>query len=794
MLKNYLTIAWRSLTTSKTYSWINIMGLALGLSACMLIMLYAGHEWSYDRFHKNAPRIYWVQAKLKLGSDSVYMPYLPYSTGAVVKSTTPSVDGFLRVKQPDRDAVVQNVQSPSLKFTENGFLFADSNFFNFFSFRLLAGNKVQVLQNPFSVVLSQTAATRYFGNKNPIGNTIRYNNAYDFVVTGVAEDPPSNSSIAYDFIAPVSSLLSMSDQEDLVHNEAPAFSTYFLLSHPSHTVQLEARLQQLGKTQNQSGNGAIRHIALPLKDFHTYADIDHSHKKYLKLFPAVAGLILLLAIFNYISLSTARSAVRSREIGVRKVLGANRRALALQFFMESGLYTTIAFALGYLLCLAFQPFFFRFLQIPMDSSFLYHPTVLFTFALLYGATVLLSAIYPAVMLSAFKPASVLYGKFSGQSGGISVRKFVTVFQFSISVVLITSGMIIQRQLHYIRHVPTGIQRDHVVMIPFGSNVGKNSMAFKKEVEALPSVERVSAALHPLYKGYDLMGIKPKNATAMMLLPTMMVDQHFISLLKLKWAAPPVDSAFTPNRKEVAVLNETAVERLNLGPQPIHQRVDNQFEVAGVLKDFNYTSLQNKIEPLCLFIVRDSDTSALWAHQGGCLYAKINTHADVALLTGQVKKIYEKYDREKPFEMHFMDEAFNAQYKAEDRLSKILGAFTAFAVLIASLGLFGLATFMAVQRTKEIGVRKVLGASVQNIVLLLSKDFVTLVLLAIVLALPVAWWAVNRWLQNFAYRINMEWWMFAAGGLFVVVIALLTVSFEAVKAAIANPARNLRTNG
>jgi putative ABC transport system permease protein len=792
MLKNYLKIAWRSLTTHKMYSFINIIGLAIGLAACMLIMLYAGHEWSYDGFHKNAARIYWVQAKLKMGNDSFYMPYLSYSTGATIKRSTPSVEGFLRVKQPDRDAVVQNTESPSLKFTENKFLFADRNFFDFFSFRLLAGNKAQVLQDPFSVVLSQTAATKYFGQENPIGKTIRYNNAYDFVVTGVAEVPPSNSSIDYDFIAPVSSLSSISGQRDLVQNDEHIFSTYFLLKQPASASQLEASLQQQNKTENPGGNSDRRYVAVPLKNIHTYADTDKSNRKYLTLFPFVAGLILLLAIFNYISLTTARSSVRSKEIGVRKVLGANRKALAFQFFLESSLFTTIAFALGYLLCSFFQPFFFRFLQIPLDHSFLYKPTVLFTFAILYILTVVLSAIYPSILMSAFKPASVLYGKVSRQNGGLSVRKFVTVFQFTISVVLVTSGLIIQRQLDFIRHADTGIQRDNVVMIPFGSNVGKAYAAFKKNLQSLPAVREVSVALHPLYKGYDMMAVMPKNSNQMILLPTLMVDQHFISLLKLKWKASPADSLFTTTRKDLVVLNETAVERLNLGLQPISQKVDNQFEVGGVLKDFNYTSLQNKIDPLVLFVVKDSDTSALWSHQGGCLYAKIMDNANVASLIDQLKNIYEKYDSEKPFEDGFMDEAFDAQYKAEDRLSKILRAFTAFAVIIASLGLFGLATFMAVRRTKEIGVRKVLGASVQNIALLFSKDFIKLVVLAIAIALPIAWWAANVWLQNFAYRITIEWWMLAAVGLFVVVIALLTVSYQAIKAAIANPAKSLRT--
>ena len=331
-----------------------------------------------------------------------------------------------------------------------------------------------------------------------------------------------------------------------------------------------------------------------------------------------------------------------------------------------------------------------------------------------------------------------------------------------------------------------------MLIPFGSAVGKNYTAFKNDLKSLPAVRELSLALHPMYKGYDMMGVTPKNTNQMILLPTLMVDQHFISLLKLKWKAPPANSLLTTNRKDVVVLNESAVDRLNLGPQPINQKVDYQFEVVGVLKDFNYASLQNKIEPVCLFIVQDTDTSALWSHQGGCLYAKISGNTNVASLIDQMEGIYEKYDREKPFEFSFMDEAFDAQYKAEDRLSKILNVFTAFAVLIASLGLFGLATFMAVRRTKEIGVRKVLGASVQNITLLLSKDFIKLVLLAIVIASPISWWAVNSWLQNFAYRVNIEWWMFGVAGLFGLLIALFTVSFQAVKAAIANPSRSLRS--
>jgi putative ABC transport system permease protein len=456
------------------------------------------------------------------------------------------------------------------------------------------------------------------------------------------------------------------------------------------------------------------------------------------------------------------------------------------------MYTTIAFVLGYFFCIFFQPFFFGFLQIPLDRSFLFNNNVLVTFTVVYAITLLTSAAYPAFLLSAFKPASVLYSKFVGHGGALNLRKFVTVFQFTISVILIITAIVIQSQLYYLRHADTGVQRDNVVMIPFGPKVGKNYLAYKNDVGSLAQVEAVSIAVNPLYKSYDMMGIKPKDASEMIFLPTLMVDQHFISLLNLKWKTPPEETVLQLDKKDMAVLNETAVEKLNLGPQPLYQKVDNQLEVGGVLKDFNYSSLQNAIEPLCLFIVNDRDTSALWSHQGGYLYARLSRHADIPAVIGQLKTNYEKYDPGKPFEIRFIDEVFEAQYKAEDRLSKILGTFTGLAIWIASLGLFGLATFITVQRTKEIGVRKVLGASVRNITLLLSKDFIKLVIIAIVVAAPIAWWGVHNWLQNFAYRISITWWMFAAAGLFVILLAMLTVSYQAIKAALANPVNSLRT--
>jgi putative ABC transport system permease protein len=457
--------------------------------------------------------------------------------------------------------------------------------------------------------------------------------------------------------------------------------------------------------------------------------------------------------------------------------------------MESALYTAIAFVLGYMLCIIFQPLFFNFLQINIDHSFLYYPQVILLFSGLFIVTVIVAGTYPSILLSAYKPVAVLYGKFK-QGGSISVRKFFTVFQFSIAVVFIICGIVMQKQMHFFRYTDTGINRDNVIMMPFNAGVSSHYAAFKDDVSSVRGIQQFSIALHPLYKGYDMMGVTPPGSAQMILMPVLDVDQHFISMLGLKWKLPPADSFFYTAKNSI-VLNETAVEKLNLGQNPLHQKVD-QFEVAGVLKDFNWSSLQNKVEGLFLSVRTDADSSSLWAKKGGCLFAKIGAGTNVPSFLDQLRSLHRKYDVENPFEYYFMDDAYNALYKAEDRLAKILTLFTSLAIVIACLGLFGLVTFMAVQRTKEIGIRKTLGASVQNIVRLLSAEFIKLVLVSVLIASPVAWFFMNKWLQDFAYRINIMWWMFLLAGVIAIIIAMATVSFQAIRAAVSNPVNSLRS--
>src|SRR5450755_1160463 len=413
MLRNYIIVVWRNLKRNPIFSIINISGLAIGLMVCMLILEYVKHENSYDSFHKNAGRIYWVETKVNLQNDSFFTSTIDYKLAAQAKQQGPSIENFIRTRKEDADAIIQNTASPSLKFAETKFIFADSNFFSFFSFPLLQGSKEDVLKDPSSIVISKRAAEKYFGRTDPVGKFLRYNNSYSFIVSGVADNPPSNSSITYDFVAPASSLLAMKNEKGELPGDESGFTAYFLLKQPVDVAKLEASLQQLDKQRQTSTGVFIRYIAVPLTSTHLNASLaDASNTKYLKVFPFVAGLILLLALINYMSLSTATATVRAREIGVRKVMGASRQTIATQFFAESALFTAISFLLGYIICQLMQPVFFHFLQIDIDHSFLYNPYMLLYFAVLFVISVVLAATYPSVLLSAYKPVMVLYGRLS----------------------------------------------------------------------------------------------------------------------------------------------------------------------------------------------------------------------------------------------------------------------------------------------------------------------------------------------------------------------------------------------
>jgi len=466
--------------------------------------------------------------------------------------------------------------------------------------------------------------------------------------------------------------------------------------------------------------------------------------------------------------------------------------VATQFYIESAVFSIISFILGYVLCYLFKPLFLNILQLKIDDSFLYSPLVISLLCGLLLITILISGSYPSLVLSAFKPVATLKGKMSKQTGGVMIRKIFTTLQFSISIGLIVCGIIIDRQLYFFRHTETGVDRDNIIMIPVTNSL-KNYPAFNHDVRALAGVSNVATSHYGMFSFFDMYAVRGKTKDETVMLPSLVVDKDFFKVLSLKWKFAPSSVNQLATGKKV-VINELAIEKLHLPANPVGSFIKpgpDNIEVAGVVKNFNFGSLERAIQPLGLFIA--ADTAKFWTSPQGCyLFAKIKPHANIPTLLASIQSVYKKYDANVPFDYTFMDDAFNAQYKAEDRLASIFSIFTVITIILATMGLFGLAAFTIEQRTKEIGIRKVLGASISSINNLLSKDFLKLVLLSIVVASPVAWWFMHKWLQGFAYRIHIQWWMFAGAGLLAVVVALITVSYHAIKAAVANPVNSLRS--
>lgn len=791
MLKSYCKVVWRNLWKQKLYAFINIGGLAAGMATCMLILSYVAHERSYDRFHEHASRIFSTYTRVKFGTDSIQVPYLSYVSAPLVQSSVPSVTGYLRFRK-EKNKPVQNRANLSIIYSEKDILFADSNFFTFFSFPLLKGDPEVVLKAPGKVVISESTAKKYFGTTDPVGKVLTYNGKHDLEVAGVARDAPSNSSIRFDMVVSMPTIRSWEEYEPVFRSQqisTGAFATYFLLDDASSAPKVERAINRL-ITQAGTEGEHLYFTVMPRIHLYGYYG-DSRNLKYLKIFSGVALLILLLALVNYMSLATARAMFRAKEVGVRKVLGAARSRIASQFYIESTLFVLAAFTLGFLLFELFRPYFYHILQLQLDRAFAYSPVNLGVLTAVLIVAILGAGAYPSLFLSSFSPV-VLYRKFPGKSSGSTIRKVFIVFQFVIAVGLITSGIVINRQLSYFRDVDTGIDRENVLMIPFASSMGSHYPSFKQNVASLAGVQEVAAAKYPMYGGYDAFSVTPKDLDKNFHLPILNMDHNLLSLLDIQWKTPPLDIAAITRNKGF-IINEAAAAKLNLPANPVGERIKfggEYLPVAGVVRNFNFESLHGDIDALALFIT--PDTTSGWAQYGGCLFARIVPNANLKPLLTEIGKLYHTYDKEKPFEYHFLDDKFDALYKAEDRLANIFSFFIGLTVLIACLGLLGLATFSAEQRTKEIGVRKVLGASVASVVTLLSKDFVKLVLFAIIIASPIAWWFTNQWLEDFAYRIELKWWMFALAGVLAVIIALLTVGFQSAKAALANPVKSLKS--
>ncbi|GAB2586918.1 ABC transporter permease [Spirosoma areae] len=812
MLTNYLKIAWRTLRKQRGLTFINIVGLAVGLACCMLILLYVLDELSYDRYNEKADRIYRVQADIKFGGNDMHFAVSPDPIGPTLKKDYPQVEQFVRLHQRGTWLVRKTGDPTNLR--EDNITFADSTLFDVFTLPLVAGDPKRALAEPNTVVISESAAKRHFGSQNPMGKTMVFDNNKTYTVSGVMRDMPKNAHFHSNFFLTMlnddyqwGQWLSNNHHTYIVlkpdRSGAPGDPAVFAKNFDDVIAKYVGpqAMQMIGITMDQfrkAGN-RMEYWLIPLTDIHLHSKqqvemAPNGDIQYVYIFSAVALFILLIACINFMNLATARSANRAREVGVRKVLGSERGQLIGQFMTESILTAVLAMLLALVIVAIALPGFNVIAAKELSIRQLVSP---YRLPLLVGLPLvvgLLAGSYPALFLSSFRPITVLKGTINVSFRSAGLRSGLVVFQFMMSVVLIVGTIVVYRQITYIQTKSLGFNREQVVTVNDVYALDKQAETFKQEVLRLPGVVSGSVSGYlptpsnrsdsPFFPEGDIDQKKAVNMQAWG------VDHDYVNTLGMQIVEGRNFSREFGSDSSGIILNETAAKLFGgatIVGKRIAQFTDSQtktmkaYTVVGVVKNFHFESLRRNIGALSF---------VLSANSGAASFRLSST--DMPALIKQIEATWKQLAPGQPFSYQFMDESFDNMYRAEQRIGTIALTFALLAVLIACLGLFGLATFMAEQRTKEIGVRKVLGASVSSLVALLSKDFLKLVLIAIVLASPLSWWAMSKWLQDFAYKIDIEWWMFAGAGGLAIGIALLTVSFQSVKAALMNPVKSLRS--
>jgi len=796
MLYNYIKIAIRNLWKNRVYSGINVFGLAVGLATCLLITLYVADELSYDRYHERADRICRVvhQAQWEGGNLNLAPTSAPFAP--TLKQNYPEIEQAVRIL-PEGGGIMHYGET---KIDADDIMFADQGLFQVFTYPFLYGDPKSALSKPESIVLTKELAHRLFGDvAKALGKTVYFENNFGNVVTGVMDNVPANSHFTFGALRSMPTAYTTGWQQFSLY-------TYLLLREGADPKVLEAKFPAFFERyiKPEMGNVTYKMELQPLTSIHLHSNLDYEigpngNQQAVSVFAIIAGLILLLAGINYMNLSTARSTMRIREVGVRKAVGAGRGQLAELFLTETLLLTLVAMLLGVGLAQGVLPFFneltgkaLSIWQFGLGYSLL----VIGGFALLAG---LLSGSYPALFLSGSRTVAALRGQLGNQSGTIAFRKTLVTFQFVITIALIAASGIIYQQLRFALSKQLGFNKEQVLTFHLNDEKTRTKVpAIKAQLLGNPLIEGVAAASNPI--GTNSLGgggyffeIDGKISESSKITKSLMVDGDFLKTMEIGLAqGRSFSDALPADRYNAILVNETLVKDLGW-KDPIGKRIKFYIDdkgtlaerrVVGVVKDFHTHSLQHKIEPLAMQMPPSADDQ-------DNLYVRVRAGRAADALAF-IEKTYRQFEPNSVFTYQFLDQNFARQYATEQKQSQILLIFTALAIFIACLGLFGLAAFTAEQRIKEIGVRKVLGASVASIVTLLSKDFLKLVLIAMVIACPLAWYAMNWWLQDFAYKIDIEWWVFALAGLLAVGIALLTVSFQSVKAALMNPVKSLRS--
>ncbi len=777
MLKNYFKIAFRNILRHKGFSFINIFGLALGLAVFMLIMLWVRDEVSYDRFHQNTDRLYRLVVESQLGEQSFKAVVTPGEFTPYLAEKIPEIEDACLFR-PYSEVMITVGED---NFYERKLACADSSFFRLFDFKVISGNVEDALSNVEKIILTQSTATKYFGEIDPIGQTLDlFNGRLTTTVSAIIEDLPANTHFDFEMLI---SMKLMAPFDWGNHY----FNGYFLLGANTDPDQVIEKINQSLK-EKELGFGAFYHLQ-PIKDIHLKSnfDIDIANStseinNNVYIFTYIAFFILLIACINFMNLSTARSSKRSREVGIRKVVGAFRKNLMRQFMGESIMFAFLGMIFALVLVELLLPGFNQLTQknlVLLEGKQL---ILILQVLALTSITGIVAGFYPSLYLSSFKPISMMSGNSASQRSVL--RRILVIIQFALSVILICGAIVVSSQLKYIQQKNLGFDRENLSYMRFRGDLRDNYDSFRQDLTALPEIKNVTLSsdiptntIH-LWGDFDWKG-KPEDQDYMLNVFT--VDEHFLNTLDFNILE---GRAFSPAFADSNnyILNETAVAYTGI-EDPVGKQFSSggtQGIIVGVVKDFNYKSIRTKVEPLVI-------KQGLYNHY---IITRINSD-NIPSTIEKMKTIWEKYYPDYPFEMHFMDEEFEKLYDSEQRTGKVFNYFMILAILISCLGLFGLASFTAEQRTKEIGVRKVLGASVRQIVGLLSSEYLKWVVIANLVAWPLAWFVMNKWLQNFAYRIQINLLYFLLAGIAACAIAIVTVSFQTIRAANSNPVEALK---
>ena len=787
MIKNYLKLALRNIMRQKAYSFINITGLAIGMASSILILLWVQHELSYDRFHAQSDQVF----RITCNAGDFKAAVNPAGMPAALKRQLPAIKQYVRLSTPSRVLF----EIGDRKFQENHVFYADSTFFEVFSFPLVKGDKNTVLDRSDAVLITQAMARKYFGKENPIGKTLKKDNRDFVIVAGVLADVPSNSHLQFDFILPMSSVYHTTD--DLKNDTWDNFNYYsYVLLDKSSTsaaavTALEKQITTIYKKRVSEKILKVEFQLQPLTKIHLHSDLQvdlagHGNKQYVNIFIVVAVFILAIACINFMNLATARSSRRAKEVGLRKVAGAVKGQLIQQFLGESVLIAFFSLLLAIIITLLVLPLFNELAGKKLTIEFL-DPKLILTLIGIALVTGLLSGSYPALFLSGFLPAKVLKGHVKSTGGNLLFRNGLVVVQFIVSFILLAGTVIIYYQVQFIKNRNPGFEKNHLLYMPMTGEMWNKIPALKSELSQNPLTANytiVSDLPINLSSGTVNVQWENKDPRMQVVFPSIYVSENFIEVFQMKLLKGRGFSNDFKGDSSNFIVNEKALQVMGMKPEDAVGKSlsfqDRKGTIIGVVQDFNFKPVQQPIEPLVLPLNP-------W---GGTVVVRTRP-ANIAATIAALEKISKKLNPAHPFEYNFLDQDLANLYRSEQRLGDLFKVFAVLAIIISCLGLYGLSAFMAEQRTKEIGVRKVLGASVLNIVYLLSTGFTRLILIAVLIAVPVSWILINKWLEGFAYHIEVSWMVFVIVSLVALCIAWLTVSYESVKAAIMNPVKSLR---